>query len=74
MHLIPNRILKNVKDILALSITYTFNASIKVKLFQLTSKWLVLPLFSKEVIQKILEITGLSLPSIDCENIREITV
>ena len=33
MHLIPNRILKNVKDILTPSITDIFNASIKSKTF-----------------------------------------
>ena len=33
MHLIPNRILKNVKDILTSSITDIFNASIKSKTF-----------------------------------------
>ena len=36
MHLIPNRILKNVKDILTPSITDIFNASIKSKIARVT--------------------------------------
>ena len=53
MHLIPNRILKNVKDILTPSITDIFNASIKAKLFQMTSKLFELLLFLTEVRQGI---------------------
>ena len=49
MHWIPNRILKNVKDILTPSITDIFNASTKSKTFS-DDKLLELLLFLKEVI------------------------